>query len=79
MTELVEISGCSNPQREIDVVFVHGLDGDARTTWQNNDKNDGFWPAWLGRDYPNIGIWALDYDAKAMGWRGHSTPRNGSP
>lgn len=74
MTELVEISGCSNPQRLIDVVFVHGLDGDAHTTWQNNDKTDGFWPAWLGRDYPDIGVWSLDYDAKALGWKGHSMP-----
>lgn len=74
MTELVEISGCSNPNRKIDVVFVHGLDGNARSTWQSNDKTDGFWPAWLGKDYPDIGVWSLDYDAKSLVWKGHAMP-----
>jgi len=74
MTELVKISGCSNPQRQIDVIFVHGLDGNARSTWQNNDKPDGFWPAWVGKDYPGIGVWSLDYEAKSLLWKGHSMP-----
>lgn len=74
MAKLLEIAGCSNPNRQIDVVFVHGLDGDARSTWQNNDKTDGFWPEWLGRDFPDIGVWSLDYEAKSLVWKGHAMP-----
>ena len=74
MQGLLEISGCDRPDRVIDVIFVHGLDGDARTTWHPKDKPDDFWPAWLGAELPDAGIWSLGYDARSLAWKGHSMP-----
>ncbi|NEQ68807.1 MAG: hypothetical protein F6K21_25565 [Symploca sp. SIO2D2] len=74
--ELIKISGCQNPIRKGDVIFVHGLGGRARGTWhsqkQNNDNN--FWPAWLGKDLPNVGIWCLGYEVEPLNWKGATMP-----
>src|SRR5918992_3267502 len=74
MEGLLEISGCDNPSRIADVIFVHGLDGNARTAWHPKDKPEDFWPAWLGQDFPNVGIWSLGYAVSASAWKGHSMP-----
>ena len=47
MDGLQKISGCDDADRVADVIFVHGLDGDARATWHPKDRPDAFWPAWL--------------------------------
>lgn len=31
--ELLEISGCSRPDRELDLIFVHGLDVDGHSSY----------------------------------------------
>lgn len=74
MADLLTISACDNQARELDLVFVHGLDGNGRTTWQKGDDASNFWPAWLGEEYPNIGVWSLDYEVSASDWKGHSMP-----
>ena len=74
MAELQKISGCENPQRMADIIFVHGLDGDARTTWQEKGRPDTFWPGWLGEEFPKAGVWSLDYESSSMAWRGDSMP-----
>lgn len=55
----------------LDVVFVHGLDGDARATWCRN-MPDSFWPSWLAQDLSRVAIWSLGYDAWSSGWRGRA-------
>jgi hypothetical protein len=57
-----------------DVVFVHGLDGDARLTWQATTDPGTLWPAWLADPLPQLRVWSLDYDAHALDWSGPSMP-----
>ena len=74
--DLIEISGCDNPSRRGDVVFVHGLGGSARGTWHPQEKqdDDNFWPKWLGDDFPDVGIWSLGYEVEPFKWKGNSMP-----
>ena len=74
MTKLQKVSGCDNSQRKVDLIFFHGLDGDAKTTWQQKDKPETFWPGWFGEEFSNVGIWSLDYDSSSLAWRGNSMP-----
>jgi len=75
MDGLEAISGCDNPERALDLVFVHGLDGDRDATWQHPDNPAGdFWPAWLGERFPQIGVWSFGYQVSASAWKGHSMP-----
>jgi pimeloyl-ACP methyl ester carboxylesterase len=63
MTTLINVykpaASAGNPV----IVFIHGLDGDARTTWMA-DPNvaSTLWPAWLGRD-TKCPVWLLGYEA----------------
>src|SRR6266568_2632064 len=70
----LEIHGASNSDRMGDVIFVHGLDGDATATWTSNGGPGLFWPAWLGEDLPEIGVWSLNYDAASIAWKGSAMP-----
>jgi len=73
---MIQISGCENPNRTGDVIFVHGLNGHPRKTWHPQEKSDddNFWPAWLGEDLPNMGIWSLGYEVNSSHWKGSSMP-----
>jgi tetratricopeptide (TPR) repeat protein len=62
------IGGCDNPARLADVVFVHGLGGNAFTTWRSGQGNTDSWPHWLADDYPQVGIWSLGYPAAPSKW-----------
>ncbi|WP_193372425.1 esterase/lipase family protein [Pseudanabaena sp. PCC 6802] len=33
-----------------------------------------FWPVWLGKDRPDLGIWSLDYEVAPTAWRGDTNP-----
>lgn len=55
----------------LDVVFVHGLDGDSRATW-GRDLPDSFWPSWLAQDLSRVAIWSVGYDAWSSRWRGRA-------
>jgi pimeloyl-ACP methyl ester carboxylesterase len=45
------------------IVFIHGLDGNVRTTWMANPKIDStLWPTWLGED-TGCPVWLLEYEA----------------
>lgn len=57
MAELRKVSAtaCDDPQRMADVVFIHGLGGDASGTWRYGESNDTSWPHWLAQDFPQVG------------------------
>lgn len=72
MSNLIPVAG--GPTTSGDVVFVHGLDGDALLTWQATNDPQTFWPAWLADPLPQLAVWSLDYDAHALNWSGTSMP-----
>ncbi|MBN3942312.1 AAA-like domain-containing protein [Nostoc sp. NMS9] len=76
MTGLIKISGCDNPKRCGDVIFVHGLGGHARGTWHPQElrNDDNFWLTWLGQERPDLGIWSFGYKAEPFEWRGSTMP-----
>jgi len=55
-----------------DLIFVHGLGGDAVGTWRL-DGNPS-WGEWLRSDFPRVAIWSLYYPASPTDWRGHTMP-----
>ncbi len=76
MTGLIKISGCDNPKRRGDVIFVHGLGGHARGTWHPQElrNDDNFWLTWLAQERPDLGIWSFGYKAEPFEWRGSTMP-----
>jgi hypothetical protein len=69
---LVPVGGAESSDRIGDVVFVHGLDGQAEGSWSAG--KDKFWPQWLADDCPDVGVWSIGYDAASSGWQGTSLP-----
>lgn len=75
MSELNPVANTENASRAADVVFVHGLGGNAREYWMADpNKPETFWPAWIGEDVPNVGVWSLGYDAAKFAWEGAAMP-----
>ncbi|NEQ84093.1 MAG: hypothetical protein F6K26_29115 [Moorea sp. SIO2I5] len=71
----MEISSHQDSFAKADVVFVHGLGGDARSTWHPEGKrdDDDFWPVWLGQDQLGLNIWSFGYNAEATNWKSNSS------
>ena len=72
---LQEIQGCDNSERSGDVIFVHGLGGNFRSTWHPEELQDNnFWLNWLHQAHADIGIWSFGYEAEPFEWRGKAIP-----
>jgi pimeloyl-ACP methyl ester carboxylesterase len=72
---LHEIEGCQNPSRKGDVIFVHGLGGNARSTWHPEERqDDNFWLSWLSKDIEDVGIWSFGYEAEPSKFKGSAMP-----
>lgn len=80
MNGLISVAGCENVNRRGDVIFLHGLAGNAWDTWhwqKPNDKDynrDNFWLKWLGEDLKDVGIWTFGYDAARLRANGSAMP-----
>ena len=69
------VGGPDEHKRLLDIVFVHGLSGDAWTTWMSDpDNSESFWPAWLLQEQLGIGVWTVGYSADPSRWTGESMP-----
>jgi pimeloyl-ACP methyl ester carboxylesterase len=75
MADLIKIRGCDRPDRQGDVIFVHGLNGNPRAYWCSPGEPDKFWPAWLGEDVSEVGVWSLGYENAALTQRRWSLAR----
>ena len=75
-TQLIAINGAENENRIADIIFVHGLGGDALSTWHPQEKKEtnNSWLGWLGNDFKNAGIWSVDYEVEAFRWKGSTMP-----
>ena len=71
MAMLHKISTHVAEKHVADVLFLHGLGGDAFSTWRYGTDQSTSWPHWLASDYPDVCIWSLQYAAsptKRFGW-----------
>ncbi|MEM9276161.1 MAG: alpha/beta fold hydrolase [Cyanobacteria bacterium P01_F01_bin.143] len=73
---LIAIRGTENAARVADIVFVHGLGGHYWSTWhpQESEEDTHFFPMWLGDDFPDYGIWSMDYDSSLVRSEGSQMP-----
>ena len=71
MAELLPISSPLAAERQLDVVFVHGLGGDPLATWRRGTDENTSWPHWLALEFAEkIGVWSLGYAAAPTKWQG---------
>jgi hypothetical protein len=64
----ISTTACDDPSRLADVVFVHGLMGDAYRTWRHSEDEASSWPHWVAEAYANVGVWSLGYPASLSKW-----------
>jgi hypothetical protein len=75
MAELLPISSPLAAERQLDVVFVHGLGGDPIATWRSGTDENSSWPHWLALEFgTQIGVWSLGYAAAPTRWEGVRVP-----
>ena len=58
-TNLIAFANTNQPDRLADIIFIHGLGGDALDTWRhpdNKEDENNFWLTWLAKDFPQMGI-----------------------
>lgn len=69
MAELVQVHKPVNSTGKPSIVFIHGLDGDTRSTWMSDPKDEKtLWPKWLGED-TQCPVWLLGYGAAMSRWK----------
>jgi protein SERAC1 len=56
----------TNANAAVDVIFVHGLGGDATQTWSATGEPADFWPRWLAQELPTANIWSAGYDSSPL-------------
>ncbi|MBO1055837.1 MAG: hypothetical protein HEQ27_04600 [Dolichospermum sp. JUN01] len=61
---LIKISGCDRLYRRGNVIFIHGLGGNALSTWHPEEQCDNvFWFKELEKERPDLSIWSFAYKA----------------
>lgn len=57
---------------QLDVVFIHGLNGHAFETWKNTKEE--IWLHWLFDEFDDISVWTIGYDATSTAWKSDAMP-----
>lgn len=68
------VANTANPDRRGDVIFIHGLDGDHRLTWESENEPKFYFPLELSKEFEDVGFWSVDYAASSSDWYGNSMP-----
>jgi hypothetical protein len=69
---LHKVGACADPK--FNIVFVHGVAGHHRTTWQAGENEANYWPDWVAEDFPSAQVYALQYNAAPSLWLGPTMP-----
>ena len=69
MADVFLIAQARGP-KSANVVFFHGLGGDAKSTWQATKDEASFWPAWLAQDIEGLSVYSVGYEAPVSGSNG---------
>lgn len=73
-SKLIPVINTQNANCKANVIFVHGINADSKTTWMPDNRLEGFpeesWLYWLDQDIADIAVWTLSYPASASGWNG---------
>ncbi|HUI80782.1 MAG TPA: hypothetical protein VLY24_22810 [Bryobacteraceae bacterium] len=64
MATLYRAFGRRSPLAEpvADIIFVHGLGGDAFGTWSHSEEELD-WPEWVADEFPDRAVWRLSYES----------------
>lgn len=69
MAQLIRLCSARGQVRA-NVVFLHGLGGDALETWTSPVPDNSVWPKWLAEELPDLSIYSVGYDAPVSRWTG---------
>src|SRR5260370_38361276 len=69
MAQIVHV-GSSRGEKRANVIFLHGLGGDPRTTWQHGQDDQSFWPRWLVDDIAGLDVFSVGYESPVSRWNG---------
>jgi len=65
---LKQIFSKNSLEPALDIIFIHGLGGDATSSWHPAGNPGLFWPQWLADDIPMARVWTLNYPAAWTKW-----------
>lgn len=74
MSQLIPIKQSSKMGDCLNIIFIHGLNGDAFKTWMSDPNDQGtLWPKWVSEEL-DVCTWSFSYDAQLSGWLGDILP-----
>jgi protein SERAC1 len=64
---LFEVNSVARSAATLDIIFVHGLGGSRKETWEVDGDASKYWPLWIYQDVQDANVWALEYPASMFG------------